>query len=49
MNIQESFGNHCRELREKINVSQEKFALLMTLHGIVGSPMVDLYLINVKK
>lgn len=31
MNIQESFGNHCRELREKINVSQEKFALLIDM------------------
>ena len=31
MNIKEKFGNHCRELRNKINLSQEKFALKINM------------------
>lgn len=51
--IQKEFGNRCRELRENLGLSQEKFALKInmdrTYYASVETGKRNLSLANIKK
>ena len=51
--IQKEFGNRCRELREDLGLSQEKFALkinmVRTYYASVETGKRNLSLANIKK